>query len=173
MYRIEDCRRTLILGSTFLNTSQQEDVIKPSIQLSQMRGRPNRVASLSAALFTALMAMIGIAFSEGLAPTDAKGATTKLFGSIDLSTEIDGLSERQLRARLVAIEPGGHLAAHSHKGRPTMGYVVQGNAIEIRNGVEVPHGPGEMVMATREVSHWWENRGTSTVLLLPVDIFKP
>ena len=147
--------------------------MKPSIQLSQMSGRPKRVATVPAAIFSALMAMTGIAFSEGLGPTVAKGASTKALGSIDLSTEIDGLAGRQLRARLVAIEPGGHVAAHSHKDRPTMEYVVQGNVIEIRNGVEVPHGPGEMVMATREVSHWWENRGTTTVLLLPVDIFKP
>ena len=147
--------------------------MKSSIQLSQMPGRSERVVPVTAALFAALMAMTGIAFSGGLGPTDAKGASTKALGSIDLSTEIDGLSGRQLRARLVAIEPGGHVAAHSHKDRPTMEYVLQGNVIEIRNGVEIPHGPGEMVMATREVSHWWENRGTTTVLLLPVDIFKP
>jgi len=39
-----------------------------------------------------------------------------------------------------------------------MEFVVQGNVVEIRNGIEVQHGPGEMVMATREVSHCWENR---------------
>ncbi|MCY7386997.1 MAG: cupin domain-containing protein [Burkholderiales bacterium] len=147
--------------------------MKPSIQRSQVLIPSKRVAPVPAALFAALMAITGIAFSEALGPTVAKGASTKALGSIDLSTEIDGLSGRQLRARLVAIEPGGHLAAHSHRDRPTMEYVVQGNVIEIRNGVEIPHGPGEMVIATREVSHWWENRGTTTVLLLPVDIFKP
>jgi quercetin dioxygenase-like cupin family protein len=121
----------------------------------------------------AVATMTGIAFSQGLSPSDAKGASTKALGSIDLSTEIEGLSGRQLRARLVTIEPGGHVAVHSHKDRPTMEYVVQGNVVEIRNGVEIQHGPGEMVIATREVSHWWENRGTMPVVLLPVDVFKP
>lgn len=132
----------------------------------------SRRVKVGAALGVAA-AMTGIAFSQGLGPADGKGASTKALGSIDLSTEIEGLSGRQLRARLVTIEPGGHTSAHSHKDRPTMEYVVQGNVIEIRNGVEVPHGPGEMVSATREVSHWWENRGTTPVVLLPVDVFKP
>jgi len=111
--------------------------------------------------------------NQVIGPTDSKGGNTKALGAIDLATEIEGMSGRQLRARLVTIEPGGHLAAHSHKDRPTMEFVVQGNVVEIRNGIEVQHGPGEMVMATREVSHWWENRGTMPVVLLPVDIFKP
>ena len=35
------------------------------------------------------------------------------------------------------------------------------------------HCPGEMKMATNEISHWWENRGTVPVVLMPVDVFKP
>ena|SRR5438552_16519844 len=112
--------------------------------------RSKQAATASAVLVVATMT--GIAFSQGLGPSEGKGANTKALGSIDLSTEIEGLSGRQLRARLVTIEPGGHVAAHSHKDRPTMEYVVQGNVVEIRNGVEVQHGPGEMVMATRDVS---------------------
>lgn len=127
----------------------------------------------SCVLAAALTALAGLAFSQAVGPTDARGASTKALGSIDLSTEIEGLSGRQLRARLVTIEPGGHLAAHVHNDRPTLEYVVQGNVIEIRNGVEVPHGPGELVMGTLGVSHWWENRGTVPVVLLPVDVFKP
>lgn len=49
--------------------------MKPSIQLSHMSGRPKRVATDPAAIFAALMAMAGIAFSEGLGPTVAKGAS--------------------------------------------------------------------------------------------------
>jgi quercetin dioxygenase-like cupin family protein len=54
-----------------------------------------------------------------------------------------------------------------------MEYVVQGQVVEIRNGIEIQHGPGDMVIATHDVSHWWENRGATPVILLPVDIFKP
>lgn len=131
------------------------------------------VAPRNAGLAVIILALSGIVYSQVTPSSDAKGVTTKALGNIDLSTEIEGLSGRQLRARLVTIEPGGRVAAHSHKDRPTMEYVVQGNVIEIRNGVEIPHGPGDMVAATRDVTHWWENRSTTPVVLLPVDVFKP
>ena len=91
----------------------------------------SRRATLASAVL-AVATMTGLAFSQGLGPSDAKGASTKALARFDLSTEIEGLSGRQLRARLVTIEPGGHVAAHSHKDRPTMEYVVQGNVVEIR-----------------------------------------
>ena len=118
-------------------------------------------------------ALSAFALAQSTAPTDNKGATTKALGSIELSTESEGTNGRQLRARSVTIEPGGHTAVHSHKGRPTLEYVLQGNVIEIRNGVEVPHGPGEVVKGTGDVTHWWENRGTTAVLLVPFDVYTP
>lgn len=127
----------------------------------------------STVLGFAVAVVWGAVSAQGTGPTDAKGATTKIFGSIDLAGEIDGLSGWQLRARSVTIEPGGHVAAHSHKGRPTMEYVAQGNVVEIRNGVEIQHQAGDMVEGTHDVTHWWENRGTIAVILVPVDLYKP
>jgi quercetin dioxygenase-like cupin family protein len=136
--------------------------------------RPSRHRRLAQAIFiVGVAAVTSLAISQVAGPADSKGVTTKALGTIDLSTEVEGLAGRQLRARLITIEPGGRAALHSHKDRPTMEYVLQGNVVEIRNGVEVPHAPGEMVMATHDVSHWWENRGTVPVVLLPVDVFKP
>jgi uncharacterized cupin superfamily protein len=62
---------------------------------------------------------------------------------------------------------------HTHVSRPTFEYVLQGNVVEVRNGVEVPHAAGEMVPAGNGVSHYWENRGATPVILMPVDVFKP
>jgi quercetin dioxygenase-like cupin family protein len=121
----------------------------------------------------AAVAVWAAVHAQSIGPTDARGSTTKALGSIDLAGEIDGLSGWQLRARSVTIEPGGHVAAHSHKGRPTMEYVVQGNVVEIRNGVEIRHQAGDMVMAAHDVTHWWENRGSIPVILVPVDLYKP
>ena len=115
----------------------------------------------------------GTALAQAAGPTDNKGTTSRVMGVIDLKDEVEGLSGRQLRSRYITIAPGGHAAVHSHAGRPTLEYVAQGNIIEIRNGIEVPHGPGEMVVATHDITHSWENRGTETVVLIPVDIFKP
>ena len=132
-----------------------------------------RGMSTARVLLLVCMAACELVWAQSVGPTDNKGSTTKPLGNIDLASEIDGLSGRQLRARLVTVEPGGHLAAHSHKGRPTLEYVVQGNIIEVRNGVEIPHVAGDMVVATRDVSHWWENRSTAVAVLLPVDIYAP
>ena len=137
--------------------------------MNQFPGR----AKLSHLFLIAALAALGAAHSQSTGPVESKGLSTKSLGSIDLSAEIEGLAGRQLRARLATVEPGGHIAAHSHKDRPTLEYVMQGNVIEVRNGVEIAHGPGEMVLATRDVTHWWENRGTVPVVLLPVDIYHP
>jgi quercetin dioxygenase-like cupin family protein len=132
-----------------------------------------RQVSRGLPLFIFAAILSGGAFSQVLGPTVGKGVTTKAIGDIDLANQIEDISGRRLRARLVTIEPGGYVAAHSHTGRPTLEYVVQGNVIEIRNGVEIPHGPGDVVEATNNVSHWWENRGNVPVVLLPIDVFKP
>jgi len=105
-------------------------------------------------------------------PTEARGGSTKSLGSIDLGPEVQ-LTGYQLRARAVTIEPGGHLAAHTHQGRPTMEYVAQGTVIEVRNGIATEHKAGTMVPAMNGVTHWWENHGTVPVVLLPVDVMKP
>ena len=124
------------------------------------------------ALFV-LAALSTLVLAQSSAPTDNQGTNTKALGSIELATEAEGTNGRQLRARSVSIEPGGHTAVHSHKGRPTLEYVLQGQVIEIRNGVEVPHGPGDVVKGTGDVTHWWENRGTTTVILVPFDVYTP
>jgi quercetin dioxygenase-like cupin family protein len=129
------------------------------------------------AISCALLVLAGFgtssdAFAQNAGPTDNKGTSSRVLGVIDLTNEGEGLTGRQLRSRHITIEPGGHAAVHSHAGRPTLEYVAQGHVVEIRNGVEVTHGPGEMVVATHDITHGWENRGTETVVLIPVDLFK-
>jgi quercetin dioxygenase-like cupin family protein len=106
------------------------------------------------------------------APTQAVGSTTQALGTIDIGPEVN-LPGYQLRARAVTIAPGGHLAVHTHQGRPTQEYVAQGTVIEVRNGQRIEHKAGTMVQASNGVTHWWENHGTEMVVLVPVDVFKP
>jgi quercetin dioxygenase-like cupin family protein len=125
----------------------------------------------------ALLMLAGVACIASLAqstgPTETKNTTSKALASMDLAGEIPDGAGRQLRARAVTIEPGGHTAAHTHVNRPTLEYVQQGNVIEIRNGVEIPHSAGEMVPAGNGTSHHWVNRGHVPVVLIPIDVFKP
>ncbi|WLI91155.1 cupin domain-containing protein [Massilia sp. R2A-15] len=115
----------------------------------------------------------GLLFAQNGSPDIPRGVTTKVLGNIDLNGQINDIAGRQLRARLATMEPGGHLPVHNHAGRPTLEYILQGTVIEVRNGVEIPHKAGDVVIATHDVSHGWENRSTAQVMLLPVDIYKP
>lgn len=108
----------------------------------------------------------------GTAPTQAVGSSTQAMGVIDLGAEVN-LAGYQLRARAATIQPGGHLAVHTHQGRPTQEYVAQGTVVEVRNGQRFEHKAGTMVQAGNGVTHWWENHGNVPVVLVPVDVFKP
>ena len=67
-------------------------------------------------VFATGLIMVGIAFSQQSPPTENKGVAVKPVGAMDLGTEIDGLSGRQLRMRFITLEPGGHFAVHNHAG---------------------------------------------------------
>lgn len=98
--------------------------------------------------------------------------SSRTFGVIDLTNELERLTGLQLRSWHFTIEPGDYAAIHTHAGRPTLEYVAQGHVIDFRNGVEVPHGSGDTVVATHDITHGWENKGTETVVLIPVDVLK-
>src|SRR5574337_750737 len=97
--------------------------------------------------------------SEPVAP-ETKGVTVELLASIDLGPEIEGMAGRQLRMRLVTIEPGGVFGAvHSHKDRPGTVYILQATITDHRNGVATDYGPGLGWPEDRHTTHWLENRG--------------
>lgn len=114
-----------------------------------------------------------VSSAQSSSPADNQNVTSKVLISMDLAGEIPDGAGRQLRARAVTIEPGGHTAAHTHVNRPTLEYVLQGNVIEIRHGVEIPHAAGDIVSAGNGVSHYWVNRGHVPVVLMPIDVYKP
>jgi quercetin dioxygenase-like cupin family protein len=115
----------------------------------------------------------GVALAQQPAPTENKGVVNKPLGVVDLGPEIEGMAGRQLRIRMVTIEPGGVIAVHNHKDTPSVEYVLQGRVTEYRNGVAKEYGPGDFVTANKDTTHGWENKGAVPVVLLPVDIFKP
>src|ERR1051325_6261774 len=80
--------------------------------------------------------------NEQAAP-ETKGVTTELLATVDLGPEIEGIAGRDLRMRMVTIEPGGVFGPiHDHKGRPGMVYVLQGTITDHRDGVATDYGPG-------------------------------
>lgn len=107
---------------------------------------------------------------EPVAP-ETKGVTVELLGTVDLGPEIEGLDGRQLRMRMVTIEPGGVFGPiHDHKGRPGIVYILQGTITDHRDGTVTQYGPGLGWPEDRNTLHWLENRGSIPAIEISVDI---
>jgi quercetin dioxygenase-like cupin family protein len=96
-------------------------------------------------------------------------ASLAMIGAASLSVGVDG---RDLRLRRLVIRPGGVVPFHSHEGRPAIIITLKGEVLEYASNCKVPivHRPGETISETAEVSHYWVNRGKSTVELLSADV---
>ena len=132
-------------------------------------------------MFGIAAGVLGVAFAFGIgvavgqqAPTETKGVKVSPPTALDLSQEIDGVQGRQLRLRVVTVEPGGVVGVHAHAGRPAVAYVVQGTLTEHReDGLVKDRQEGESWSEGKEVVHWAENKGDKPVMVVAVDVFKP
>ena len=110
--------------------------------------------------------------NEQVAPV-TRGVAVKVLATVDLAGEIEGMTGRQLRMRMVTIEPGGVLGPiHDHVDRPGTVYVLQGTVTDHRDGVATDYGPGVGWPEDRSTTHWLENRGTIPAVEISVDIVR-
>jgi quercetin dioxygenase-like cupin family protein len=69
--------------------------------------------------------------NEQAAP-ETKGVAEQVLATVDLADEIEGMAGRQLRMRMVTIEPGGTLSPiHNHQDRPGTVYIRPGSSAEL------------------------------------------
>lgn len=116
---------------------------------------------------------MGVAVGQN-APTDNKGVKISPPTALDLGGEIDGVQGRQLRLRVVTVEPGGVVSIHSHNGRPGVAYVLQGTLTEhVEGGGVHERIQGESWAEGKATTHWAENKGGRPVVIVAVDVFKP
>jgi len=109
---------------------------------------------------------------EQTAP-ETKGVTSELLAALDLGPEIEGMAGRQLRMRMVTMEPGGvYGPIHDHKDRPGLVYILEGAITDHRDGVATEYGPGVGWPEDRNTLHWLENRGTTRAVEISVDIVR-
>ena len=109
---------------------------------------------------------------EQVAP-DTRGVAVDVLTTVDLADEIEGMGGRQLRMRMVTIEPGGVFGPiHNHEGRPGTVYILQGTITDHRNGVATDYGPGVGWPEDRNTNHWLENKGTIPAVEISVDIVR-
>src|SRR5437879_5346170 len=108
--------------------------------------------------------------NEQAAP-ERKGVKVTLLATVDLGPEIEGMAGRQLRMRMVTIEPGGVFGPiHDHIGRPGTVYILQGTITDHRDGVATDYGPGVGWPEDSNTTHWLENRGTIPAVEISVDL---
>jgi quercetin dioxygenase-like cupin family protein len=108
------------------------------------------------------------------APKDNKGYTASKTTVVDLGPEFEAMAGRQLRLRVLTIEPGGHIGMHSHKDRPAVVYFMQGTDTVTRDdGSSQTFHPGDTIGETGKTVHWHRNDGKDAVILITADIFKP
>jgi quercetin dioxygenase-like cupin family protein len=104
---------------------------------------------------------------------ETRGVAVTTLATVDLGAEIEGMERRQLRMRLVTIEPGGVFGPiHDHIGRPGTVYILQGTITDHRDGVAADYGPGVGWPEDRNTTHWLENRGTVPAVEISVDIVR-
>lgn len=107
------------------------------------------------------------------APKGNKGFTASKTTVVELGPEIEGMTGRQLRMRMLTIEPGGHIGLHSHKDRPAVVYFMQGTDVVTQaDGSSKTFHPGDTSAATKDTTHWHRNDGKDNVVLIAVDVFK-
>ena len=104
---------------------------------------------------------------------ETQGVTVELLATLNLGPEIEGMAGRQLRMRLVTMEPGGVFGpVHDHIDRPGLVYILQGTITDHRDGVATEYGPGVGWPEDRHTVHWLENRGTTPAVEISVDIVR-
>jgi quercetin dioxygenase-like cupin family protein len=108
------------------------------------------------------------------APKGNKGFTASKTTVVELGPEIEGMVGRQLRMRMLTIEPGGYIGIHSHKNRPAVVYCMQGtDEIGLADGTKKTMHAGDTSSATKDTTHYHRNIGNDNVVLIAVDVFQP
>lgn len=129
----------------------------------------------STMLLPACALLFGVtATCDDTAPKENRNFKAPVLASLELGPEIEGMQGRQLRMRLLTIEPGGAIAIHPHKDRPTVVHLLHGSWTERREGGWVKeHHEGESWAEGKETTHWAENHGSVPAVAIAVDVFKP
>ena len=112
------------------------------------------------------------AVAEQTPPNSTSGVDILKLEAVDLGPEIEGMQGRQLRLRMLTLEPGGHIGLHSHKDRPAVAYVIQGTTtVTLGDGTVKRFSAGDSISADRNTSHWHRNDENEPAVLLTADIF--
>jgi quercetin dioxygenase-like cupin family protein len=115
----------------------------------------------------------GFALGQGSAPRDYKGVKESVLAAIDLAKEIDSVENRELRVSRAIVAPGGHIGLHSHRGDPTIVYVLDGALTNHHDdGTTEEFRSGQVFAEFGPRSHWVENNGPTPVIFIAANIHR-
>jgi len=122
-----------------------------------------------------LLAVLGfgaVAFAAD-APKGNVGLSSSNPTVVDLDSEFAQTAGLELRMRVLTIAPGGHIGIHSHKGRPSVVYFIQGTDTVTRDdGTSHTFHPGDTTAEPGTTVHWHVNNGKDNVVFVAVDVLK-
>jgi quercetin dioxygenase-like cupin family protein len=128
-----------------------------------------RAALYITALCSAGLVLLAAGFVLGqhVVPTDYHLVSEEVLASIDLAKEIDSVQNRELRLSRAVVLPGGHIGLHSHKGDPTIVYLLSGLLTNHHDdGTMEEFGPGQAFAEFGPRAHWVENKGAIPVTFI-------
>jgi quercetin dioxygenase-like cupin family protein len=89
---------------------------------------------------------------------ETSGVRVEVLATVDLAGEIEGLAGRELRMRMLTMEPGGVFGPlHDHVDRPGTVYGLEGTITDHRDGVATDYGPGVGWPEDRTLFIGWRN----------------
>ncbi|MGH1482846.1 MAG: hypothetical protein ACRBM6_29740 [Geminicoccales bacterium] len=111
-------------------------------------------------------------------PAKPVGMAIEELGAITLGKEfpqIAAVADRLMRGRHVTVKAGGIVPIHSHKDRPAVTYILDGEIIEHRSDVEgaLVRKAGDCTLDVSGISQWWENKSDRDVHMFTVDLYDP
>jgi quercetin dioxygenase-like cupin family protein len=96
-----------------------------------------------------------------------------VLAAIDLATEIDSITNRELRLSRAVVAPGGHTGLHSHQGDPTIVYLLSGVLTNHHDdGTTEEFHPGQVFAESGPRAHWVENQGSTPVIFIVANIHR-
>jgi quercetin dioxygenase-like cupin family protein len=127
------------------------------------------------ALCSAGLALLttGFVLGQQSAPTDYKSVTEEVLAAIDLANEVNSVANRELRLSRAVVAPGGHIGLHSHRGDPTIVYLLSGVLTNHHDdGTTEDFHPGEVFAEFGPRAHWVENKGSTPVTFIVANIHR-
>jgi len=130
--------------------------------------------SLSLALIfsvgLASVAVAGNKLSKLKAPNENTGITIDVLEQNDLAAQIPAFAGYDIRARRITFAPGATLKTHSHASRPGFVYILSGEVVESRDGVNRIYKAGETWIEDASTDHWMRNVSDAPAVFIMIDL---